>query len=110
VWSAIHLNMPARNEAPWDFICATSALKKIRIKWPWCHFSWPGQGLRKTAWALLGFFAPELVRRKFRSSVIPPGFSAFITIVLTGKGRLHRKPAVFGHEVSHRSPQEEAVP
>ncbi|KAK0714480.1 hypothetical protein B0H67DRAFT_467533, partial [Lasiosphaeris hirsuta] len=29
VWSAIHLNMPARNEAPWDFICATSAWKKV---------------------------------------------------------------------------------
>ncbi|KAK0750470.1 hypothetical protein B0T18DRAFT_408963 [Schizothecium vesticola] len=61
VWSAIHLNMPARNEAPWDFICALSVWKNAREKRPWCHISWPGQALRKTAWALLGFFAPELV-------------------------------------------------
>ena len=61
-WSAIHLNMPARNEAPWDFIYALSVWKNAREKRPWCYISWPGQTLRKTAWALLGFFTPELVR------------------------------------------------
>jgi hypothetical protein len=62
VWSAIHLNIPARNERPWDFICALSTWKKARGRWPWNRFGWPGQTLRKLVWTLLGFFAPELVR------------------------------------------------
>jgi len=65
VWSAIHLNMPARNEAPWDFICTFSVWKKARTRWPWKLFAWPGQGLRKISWTLLGFLAPELVDNSF---------------------------------------------
>jgi len=61
IWLAIHLNVPARNEAPWDFIRALSSWQKARQRWPWCLFCWPGQFLRKVSWTLLGFFAPELV-------------------------------------------------
>ena len=62
VWSAIHLNIPANNERPWDFICALSIWKKGRDKWPWKQWTWPGQTLRKVGWTTLGVFAPELVR------------------------------------------------
>jgi hypothetical protein len=70
VWSAIHLNIPARNEAPWDFICALSIWKKTRNEWPWKKLAWPGQSVRKIGWTLLGFFAPELVRLSCQTGFI----------------------------------------
>jgi len=49
----VHLNLPARDEAPWDWMCRRRLWK---TSWPW-----PGQTLRKGAWTILGFLAPEIV-------------------------------------------------
>jgi hypothetical protein len=53
IWTAVHLNLPARNEAAWDWMCRSGLWKTT---WPW-----PGQTLRKGAWTILGFLAPEVV-------------------------------------------------
>ncbi|KAK3339704.1 hypothetical protein B0T25DRAFT_361946 [Lasiosphaeria hispida] len=61
IWSAIHLNLPARTETPWVALCQLPEWLKVVELWPWNRFCWPGQFVRRVEWMLLGFFAPELV-------------------------------------------------
>jgi len=53
IWTAVHLNLPALDEAPWDWVCRRRLWKD--------SWSWPGQTLRKAVWTILGFLAPEMV-------------------------------------------------
>jgi hypothetical protein len=66
-WSAIHLNVASRHERPWPIICRSLAWRNARQAWPWRHWFWPGQLLRKIGWMFLAFFAPELVRMHLHS-------------------------------------------
>lgn len=65
VWTAVHLNLPARDEQPWDWISTGRPWKRLRCTWPWNQMSWPGQTLRKAAWTVLGLLAPEMVSSPF---------------------------------------------
>jgi len=62
VWTAVHLNVPSRDERPWYKIANNSQWKWLSSVWPWNQWSWPGQTLRKTAWTIFGILAPEIVR------------------------------------------------
>ncbi|RMJ04895.1 hypothetical protein CDV36_014430 [Fusarium kuroshium] len=57
VWTAVHLNIPSREERSQDEPRDDSSEKW----WSWKSLRWTAQTFRKAGWMILGILAPELV-------------------------------------------------